>query len=95
MSHRDNSAIGFYIVSIDHPRVAFFIGEDAKYIGQAAAYLVAQVSARDEASNIIALERLGILLSSACDAYMTLLANTTQDTIQLDGKPAFAVKKEK
>lgn len=60
-----------------------------------ARYLAAQVSARDEASNAIALEHLGILLSSACDAYMTLLANTTQDTIQMDGKPSFAVKKEK
>lgn len=60
-----------------------------------ARYLAAQVSSKDEASNAIALEKLGILLSSACDAYMTLLANTTQDTIQLDGKPSFAVKKEK
>ena len=60
-----------------------------------ARYLAAQVSSKDEASNAIALEKLGILLSSACDAFMTLLANTTQDTIQLDGKPSFAVKKEK
>ena len=53
------------------------------------------MSAKDEASNAIALEKLGILLSSACDAYMTLLSNTTQDTIQIDGRSSFAVKKEK
>ncbi len=60
-----------------------------------ARYLAAQVSTKDEASNAIALEKLGILLSSACDSYMTLLANTTQDTIRMDGKPSFAVKKER
>lgn len=60
-----------------------------------ARYLAAQVSTKEEATIGIALEKLGILLSSASDAFMTLLANTTQDTIQLDGKPSFAVKKEK
>lgn len=60
-----------------------------------ARYLAAQVSGKDEASNAIALEKLGILLSSACDSYMSLLENTTQDTIQIDGKPSFAVKKDK
>ena len=60
-----------------------------------ARYLAAQVSGKDEANNAIALEKLGILLSSACDAFMMLIGNTVQDTIQLDGKPSFAVKKEK
>jgi hypothetical protein len=60
-----------------------------------ARYLAAQVSVKEEATIGIALEKLGILLSSASDAYMTLLENTTQDTIQLDGKPSFSVKKEK
>lgn len=58
-----------------------------------ARYLTAQVSARNESDNTVALERLGILLSSACDAYMKLLANSTQDTMQMDGKPTFSVKK--
>ena len=58
-----------------------------------ARYLTAQVSARNESDNTIALECLGILLSSASDAYMKLLGNTTQDTTQIDGKPSFSVKK--
>ncbi len=60
-----------------------------------ARYLVAQVSAKEEASNMEALKRMGVLLSSASDAYMTLLSNSTQDTIQIDGKPSFAVKKDR
>lgn len=60
-----------------------------------ARYLVAQVSSKEEASNVVALQWLGILLSSASDAYMTLLGNTTQDTIQIDGKPSFSVKKDR
>jgi hypothetical protein len=58
-----------------------------------ARYITAQVSPRSESDNTVALERLGILLSSACDAYMKLLNNSTQDTTQIDGKPSFSVKK--
>ena len=76
------------------------VGEDVQICSQGeiigfARYLAAQVSGKDEASNAIALEKLGILLSSACDAFMMLIGNTVQDTIQLDGKPSFSVKKEK
>ena len=58
-----------------------------------ARYLAAQVSTKQESENAVALERLGILLSSASDSYMMLLQNTTQDTIQVDGKPSFSVQK--
>ena len=58
-----------------------------------ARYLAAQVSTKQESENAVALERLGILLSSASDSYMMLLQNTTQDTIQMDGKPSFSVQK--
>lgn len=59
-----------------------------------ARYLAAQVSSRDESENTEAIQRLGIILSSASDAYMRLLSNSTQDTTQLNGKPSFSVKKE-
>lgn len=59
-----------------------------------ARYLASQVSSKDEESKAVALEHLGILLSSASDAYMMLLENTTQDTVAINGRPNFAVKKE-
>lgn len=58
-----------------------------------ARYLAAQVSSREESENTEAIQRLGILFSSASDAYIRLLGNTTQDTTQLNGKPSFSVKK--
>lgn len=60
-----------------------------------ARYLAAQASQKEEPEKAQALQRLGILLSSASDAYMKLLENSGQDSIQLDGKPSFVVKKEK
>ena len=60
-----------------------------------ARYLVAQVSPRQEETHAVALERVGILLSSASDAFILLLENSAQDAISLTGKPTFVVKKEK
>lgn len=58
-----------------------------------ARYLAAQVSSRDEESNMKALEKLGILLSCANDSFVTLIANSVQDTVRMDGKPSFAIQK--
>lgn len=58
-----------------------------------ARYLAAQVSSREESENTEAIKKLGILLSSASDAFMRLLSNSTQDTTQLNGKPSFSVRK--
>lgn len=58
-----------------------------------ARYLVAQVSSRSEEDNIKAVEKLGILLSMASDAYMKLLNSSAQDTGRLDGTCNFTVHK--
>lgn len=58
-----------------------------------ARYLAAQVSSRDEQSNMKALERLGILLSAANDSFVVLVANSVQDAVRMDGKPSFVIQK--
>ena len=55
--------------------------------------LVAQVHPDDEEANLKAVERIGILLSGATDTFITLVSNSVQDSIRMDGKPTFAVLK--
>ena len=58
-----------------------------------ARYLVGQVCSDAETNHSVSLEQLGILLSVATDTFIRLVENTAQDTMQLDGKPSFTVKK--
>lgn len=58
-----------------------------------ARYLASQVSPLEEQDLTQALKRLGILLSTASDTFVTLVANTVQDTIGLSRKPTFTVQK--
>lgn len=55
--------------------------------------LVAQLRPSLEEENLKAIESIGIHLSEATDTFITLVANTVQDSIRIDGKPTFAVMK--
>lgn len=55
--------------------------------------LIAQLRPGAEEANLEAIQRTGICLSEATDTFITLIANTVQDSVRLDGKPTFAVLK--
>lgn len=59
-----------------------------------ARYLLSQLGAElDEARQIKALERLGVLLTLANESFLKLVANSAQDAVRFDGKPSFVVQK--
>lgn len=55
--------------------------------------LVAQLRPGMEEENLKAIQRVGICLNEATDTFITLVTNTVQDSVRLDGKPTFAVMK--
>ncbi len=57
-------------------------------------YLAAQVSEREEEQNRQAIERIGVLLSDACECFIKLVTNSVQDAMRLDGKPSFSVQRD-
>lgn len=59
-----------------------------------ARYLLSQLGVEaEEERQIKALERLGVLLATANESFLKLVANSAQDAIRFDGKPSFVVQK--
>jgi hypothetical protein len=59
-----------------------------------ARYLVSRIFVEDEEQGVDAIQRIGVLLISASDSFMKLIGNSAQDTIGMDGRPAFTVARD-